>query len=457
MPKKSKNIQKVPFSIDIIIQGMPEISYVLSKEGKLLTWNKNMEIIFGYSKDELQNKFVSEFIHEDDKERIVKRFMEMLSTSNNSERSIEYKIVTKSGEVIPILALRSLIIVDGKDYIMGIAVDISKLKKDKTNLKVYVKEIIHLENQLQDYYSEIEKMNQSEIELKEKLFLNAKSFNRKLINNLPGIFYLYEKIDDNFFLKKWNKNYTYDLGYQDDELLNIQPHKFFIEKEYKKVEEAIAQIFITGSAKVEIYTTHKNGKQIPYFYQGYHFEDKGKSYFMGVGIDISTRYALEEERNLQKIEKLKAKERSDANKRELVVAALQISKTSKIIRSALKQIDDILEKQEESKNNIEIFNDLKTIKNELKSQIIRQNNWEVFRLRFTKVHKNFCNDLKAEHPSITKTELKFCTYLKIQLSSSEISSILNVTKEAIKKTRYRIRKKLELLPNDSLEDYISKY
>ena len=74
MPQKSKNIQKVPFSIDVIIQGMPEISYVFSKEGRLLTWNKNMEIIIGYSKDELLNKFVSELVHEDDKERIVKKF-----------------------------------------------------------------------------------------------------------------------------------------------------------------------------------------------------------------------------------------------------------------------------------------------------------------------------------------------------------------------------------------------
>lgn len=457
MPQKSKNIQKVPFSIDVIIQGMPEISYVFSKEGRLLTWNKNMEIIIGYSKDELLNKFVSELVHEDDKERIVKKFMEMLSTGENIERSIEYKVVAKSGEVIPVLALRSLIIVNGKEYIIGIAVNINKFKNDKVNLKAHIDKIIHLKNQLQDYYSEIDKMNQAEIELKEKIFINAKSFNKKLIDNLPGIFYLYEKIDDKFFLKKWNKNYTYDLGYQDDELLNVQPQKFFSEKEYKKAKEAIAQIFTTGSVKVEIYTTHKNGKQIPYFYQGYHFEDRGKTYFMGVGIDISTRYALEEERKLQKIEKRKAKEISDANKRELVVTALQISKTSKIIEYALKQIDGIIEKHEESELNIEIFNDLITIKNELKSQIIQQNNWEVYKLRFIKVHKNFFNDLKTEHPSITKTELKFCSYLKIQLSTSEISSTLNITKEAIKKTRYRIRKKLELLPNDSLEDYIAKF
>ncbi len=457
MSNKSKNTQKVPFSIDIIIQGMPEISYVFSKGGKLLAWNKNMEITTGYSGDEMKNKFVSEFIHEPDKERVVKKFMEIASENDHDERIIEYEILTRSGKIIPIIAMRSRVVVDDNEYIIGIAIDLSKHKEDKEELKNHIDKIIHLKNQLQDYYRKIERINQSEIELKEKLFLNAKNFNNKLIDNLPGIFYLYEKIDDEFYLKKWNKNFISDLGYPDDELLNMQPHQFFTETEYKKVKVKIAQIFTTGSGKIETYTTHKNGKQIPYYYQGYSFEDRGRTYFMGVGIDISTRYALEEERNLQKIEKRKAKEKSDENKRELVATALQISKTSKIIKYALKQIDVILEKQEESKLNIEIFNHLITIKNELKSQIIQQNNWEVYKLRFIKVHKNFFNDLKTEHPSITKTELKFCSYLKIQLSSSEISSTLNVTKEAIKKTRYRIRKKLELLPNDSLEDYIAKF
>ncbi len=83
--------------------------------------------------------------------------MEMLSTGENIERSIEYKVVAKSGEVIPVLALRSLIIVNGKEYIIGIAVNINKFKNDKVNLKAHIDKIIHLKNQLQDYYRKIEK------------------------------------------------------------------------------------------------------------------------------------------------------------------------------------------------------------------------------------------------------------------------------------------------------------
>ena len=86
-----------------------------------------------------------------------------------------------------------------------------------------------------------------------------------------------------------------------------------------------------------------------------------------------------------------------------------------------------------------------------------QDNWEIFKLRFKEVHIDFFNNIKAEHPNLTKAELKYCAYLKIYLSTARIMSIHNVTKEAIKKTRYRIRKKFKLSPKDSLEDYIAQF
>jgi len=455
MTKISEVIQKIPFSIESIIQGMPEISYVFSKEGKLLTWNKNMEIIFGYSNDELHHKFVSEFIYEADKERVVKKFMEILSDGDDTdkERTIEYRITTKSGKIIPILALRSLIVVDNEEYIMGIAIDISKLKNNKEKLDAHIAEIINYKNQLQVYYRKIEEMNQAEIQLKEKLFLNAKNFNNKLINSLPGIFYLYEKIDDKFFLKKWNHNYTTDLGYPEDEILNMQPHQFFSKDEYIKVEKAIMQIFVSGSTKIEAYTSHKDGSQIPYYYEGYFLEDKGKTYFMGVGIDVSDMYELKEQQKRDEEEKQKTKEILDRSEKELLITAIQIGTTNKTITNAVKDINEIIKKQKDPEN----CRGLVTVSNNLKAQINNQNNWKIFKIRFTKVHQHFFNNLETKHPTLSTSELKYCAFLRIRLSSTQIAYVRNVSGDAIKKTRYRIRKKLDLSPKESLESYIANF
>jgi len=454
MAKMNKNISEVPFSLEKIIKGMPEQAYVFSEEGKLLTWNENVEILSGYSADELKNKFVTEFIYQPDKERVVGKFMELLAEGDDRERVIEYRLQIKSGKVIPVIAIRSLLLVDGKEYVAGILIDIRKSIYNRKKLETRVAEMIQIRAKLQDHYYKIEQLNQTKIELQAKLFINTKEFNDVLINNLPGIFYLCEKVGDKFYIKRWNNNFETKLGYSKGELLNMQPHQTFADqKEYKKVEKAIQQIFITGSAQVTAMFNTKDGRPIPYFFDGYLLEDMGKTYFMGVGMDLSNQYALEKKYIQQERDKQKAKKILDENKRELVATALHISKTAKIIKYTLKQIDELLSKN----SNTTFYDDLNEVKRNLRAQNLEQDNWETFRLRFTGVHNDFFDQLKAKYPMLTKSELKFCAYLRIHLSSSQISSVLNVTNEAIKKNRYRIRKKMNLSPKDSLEDYVSKF
>ena len=450
-----KDIPEVPFSLEKIIKGMPECAYVFSNDGKLLAWNKSVEILSEYSADELKNIFVSELIYKDDMERVVEKFVEILTGGDDKERLIEYRIQVKSGKVIPVIAIRSLLVVDGNKYLVGILIDISKIKNDKEKLNTQIAEINLVKKQLQDYYHGIEKLNQAEIELKDRLFFNAKEFSNKLINSLPGIFYVYEKVGDKFFLKRWNKNLESNLGYSGKELLNMQPYQFFTKKDYVKVEQAIMEIFTNGTTQIKAPIIYKDGRQVPYFYQAYIFEDKGKLFFMGVGLDMSIQDALERKHQRQEREKRKAQKILDENKRELVATALEISRTSKTIEYALSRIDDILENHTES--GTEICNNLILVKNDLKLQIKGQDNWEIFKLRFTEVHKDFFGRLKINYPSLTKSELKFCAYLRINLTSSQISSVLNISNEGIKKTRYRIRKKLNLMRNSSLEDYIAKF
>ncbi len=444
----------VPFSLEMIIKGMPEHAYIFSKEGKLLTWNKNIEILLEYSAKELKNKFVTELICKDDKDRVANKFIELIVDGDDKERIIEYCIETKHGRIIPCLAMRSVVIVDGIEYMAGILINLTKIHNDKKELKGRITKMNLLKSQLQDYYNKIDQLNQVKIELQENHFINSKEFNNILINNLPGIFYLCEKVDDKFYIKRWNDNFETKLGYSKNELLNMQPYQTFTnQKEYAKVEKAIQQIFTTGSAQVTAIFNTKDGRPIPYLFDGYLLEDNGKTYFMGIGMNLSYQILLEKKQKLQEQEKLKSTELLESNKRELITTALERSKTSKIIDDTLKNIDKLLVKH----IGTDLYNDLTSIQNKLKTQSTEQDNWEIFRLRFTKVHKNFFINLKETHPTLSKSELKFCAYLRIHLSSHQISSVLNITNEGIKKSRYRIRKKMELESIDSLEDYIAQF
>ncbi len=98
--------------------------------------------------------------------------------------------------------------------------------------------------------------------------------------------------------------------------------------------------------------------------------------------------------------------------------------------------------------------DINSILTSIKLQLNESPDSDLFNRLLNEVHEDFFVRLKERHPELTPSEVKFCAYLKARLSNNQVASILNVTQHAVKKTRYRIRKKMKLESDDSLEDYI---
>lgn len=74
-----------------------------------------------------------------------------------------------------------------------------------------------------------------------------------------------------------------------------------------------------------------------------------------------------------------------------------------------------------------------------------------FFANFEKLHPDFRQSLQKIIPDITANELNLCSLLRLNLSSKEISQLLNITPSSVNKARYRIRKKIGI---DSKEDLI---
>ena len=288
--------------------------------------------------------------------------------------------------------------------------------------------------------------------------ISDSEFAERIMNSLPGIFYLYEKVGDQVLLKNWNTNHVKDLGYSHEKLLNMSGSEFFTEQEFKQVAKAIEQVFKKGSIQIKTKIVTKSGKQIPYLLEAFSFEDNDRHYFMGVGIDITPQ--LKAKKELSKAvgkqekleqEKIKVSKQLENKKRELITIAAESGKTNKIIKSTLAQLNKLIKNHSQN----ELYHEFVAIRRNLEMQIKTNDNWEIFKLRFTEVHKEFFDNLNKKHPGLTNAELKFCAYLYINLASEQICSILNVSPHAIKKTRYRIRKKLGLKTEDSLEESIN--
>lgn len=161
--------------------------------------------------------------------------------------------------------------------------------------------------------------------------------------------------------------------------------------------------------------------------------------------------SLQQDEELQKMEKQKAQEALNQKEQELVCRALQLDQKKVELSFIRKELKGLMENEPLDILRLQELD--KTIKRRMKAN----DSWDFFSQTFSQVHQDFFEHIKSKHPDLSKTELKFCAYLRIHLSSSQISTLLNVSNDAIRKTRHRLRKKFELDLSIKLEDYIQKF
>ncbi|MEN8120317.1 MAG: response regulator [Bacteroidota bacterium] len=88
---------------------------------------------------------------------------------------------------------------------------------------------------------------------------------------------------------------------------------------------------------------------------------------------------------------------------------------------------------------------------------IKTDSWKRFEIAFNDVHDEFYKNLLDEFADLTSAEIKLSAFLKLGLNTKDIASILYITPESVKVSRSRLRKKLRLDANESLQAFFSKY
>lgn len=97
---------------------------------------------------------------------------------------------------------------------------------------------------------------------------------------------------------------------------------------------------------------------------------------------------------------------------------------------------------------------LKGIIADLKADKLEDSKILVLKKNIETLNYDFLKNLKELHPNLTKTDIEVCSFIKIGFTRKEISSLRKTSIEAIKSTRFRLKKKLNLTQNDSLDEYI---
>ena len=94
-------------------------------------------------------------------------------------------------------------------------------------------------------------------------------------------------------------------------------------------------------------------------------------------------------------------------------------------------------------------------------QIVEKNKnpeeeWKVFETKFNKTYDNYLVRLNSKYNNLTPADLKLAAYIRMNFSSKEIASLLNISTKSVEMARYRLRKKLDLGHDQNLTEFLMR-
>ncbi|MDR3652920.1 MAG: triple tyrosine motif-containing protein [Paludibacter sp.] len=93
----------------------------------------------------------------------------------------------------------------------------------------------------------------------------------------------------------------------------------------------------------------------------------------------------------------------------------------------------------------------------LDENLSSEDDWAIFQTNFDRIHENFFRNLHTNFPDLTSNDLRFCAYLRLNLSSKDIAHLMNISLKGVEVGRYRIRKKIGLESTKSLTEFMIEF
>ena len=160
--------------------------------------------------------------------------------------------------------------------------------------------------------------------------------------------------------------------------------------------------------------------------------------------------ALLAEKELIKLRNEKLHAEMHQKDKELANATMQMIQKNK---SLIKVRSDLQKLSDEIHDDL-IQHQAQGLMKKINRDLDNEKQWQVFETHFENVHEEFLKRLKDKFPELSPRELKLCAYLKLNISSKEISTLMNISTRGVEISRYRLRKKLNLDRNSNLTDFI---
>ena len=155
----------------------------------------------------------------------------------------------------------------------------------------------------------------------------------------------------------------------------------------------------------------------------------------------------ESRREINRIANEKLRSEINHKNDQLTTITMQFMTKNEFMQSVRDKIYNILNSNSDKS---ELRKIIKTIDNNLSDK----NAWDQFAYHFDQVHGDYLKNLASNNIRLSPREIKLAAFLRMNMSSKEISRLLNITVRSVELARHRLRKKLNLNRDQNLVEYL---
>ncbi|MFC3561135.1 tetratricopeptide repeat protein [Pedobacter jamesrossensis] len=153
-------------------------------------------------------------------------------------------------------------------------------------------------------------------------------------------------------------------------------------------------------------------------------------------------------KNLQ-LEEQNLKQQLEVKSRELSTHTLNLIKNNQFLENLRNTLQAMV--KDDKRDQKKQMNQILT---EINQSFNHERNWKEFTLAFEQVHHHFLEKLKKFSNELTSADMRLIALLKMNLDSGDIATLLGISTDSLRVSRYRLRKKLNLAQGDNLSAFI---
>jgi hypothetical protein len=153
----------------------------------------------------------------------------------------------------------------------------------------------------------------------------------------------------------------------------------------------------------------------------------------------------------RELEKEKLERELEFKKGDLSDLTLYLSNLKEANTKMLERLNEAKNKKPDEQKEL-----IKEISTEMLTQLSSDKKTGLIKENVSQINKEFYDKLLQLFPDLTKSELELCGLFRLNMSNKEIGVLKNISPESVKMSRYRLRKKLGLKPEDDIYRFVTK-